>query len=124
MPEDGFIAEGAFGQVLKVIDSTLKTEENVRALKAMKVEQNDVAENELAVLIRLDHVNIVKYYDHFEVNVRDNNQCFVSLDLCVITEFCQVFKLFLKQFISVTKCMNCLGRRFGQENFRKKKFYE
>ena len=94
VPEDGFIGNGAFGQVLKVFDSSLRTQrgDNVmRALKAMELDEG--AGNELAVLIRLDHANLVKYYDHFEVNIRDNYQ---HVYLCVITEFCEVvnFKFF------------------------------
>ena len=90
VPGDGFIGKGAFGQVLKVFDSSLGTQEseNLKAMKAMEL--NEIADNELAVLIRLDHENIVKYYDHFEVNVRDSNQ--QHLNLCVITEFCAVLK--------------------------------
>lgn len=75
---------GQFGNVYLVQVST-------RIQRAMKVMKSDeIAHNELAVLIRLDHANIVKYYDHFEVNVRGETDLLSSVDLCVITEYCEV----------------------------------
>lgn len=67
IPEDGFIGEGRFSVVYQVIVA------KSGCTRAMKVIDSDTTVvNELAVLIRLEHAssNVVKYYDHFEVNAR------------------------------------------------------
>ena len=48
-----------------------------------------VAENETEILTRLDHKNIVKYFDHFEI-IMSNNRIRGEKKLCIVTEFCDV----------------------------------
>lgn len=47
---------------------------------------NEMAQNETEILTRLNHENIVKYLDHFEVE----NQNYREIKLCIVTEFCEV----------------------------------
>lgn len=64
----------------------------------MKImEYNEVSENELNVLSILNHVNIVKYYQHFMFSTRNYNIKNQNM-LVIITEFCEVFILILRQF--------------------------
>lgn len=55
----------------------------------MKVleKSNPSAENELAVLFRISHENILKYFDHFDHEERGVD-C-----ICIITEYCEVYWL-------------------------------
>ena len=77
------LGKGSFGKVFRV-----ELESGGRTVRAMKViESDETVDNELSVLIRCDHENIVKYYDHFEVNYRGSNN---HSSLCVIIEFCEV----------------------------------
>ena len=49
--------------------------------------KDETAENELNVITSVDHENIVRYYDHFEL-IKGGTKY-----LCIITEFCHVSKL-------------------------------
>lgn len=92
----GYINEGAFGSVFQV---RVKESSELRAMKKMKMD--DISLNELAVLVRLDHTNVVKYYDHFQVLVvkqESGRTKILRADLCVITEYCQVIFVFKPQF--------------------------
>jgi serine/threonine protein kinase len=42
--------------------------------------------NELNVIIKLNHENVVKYFDHFELAVANKTLSFI----CIITEYCYV----------------------------------
>ena len=58
--------------------------------KAMKlIILDELANNELDILTRLDHENVVKYYAHFELTVKDlaGNKI---IKLSIFTEFCEV----------------------------------
>jgi len=56
----------------------------------MKLMDNDkVAENELEVIMRVNNENVVKYFDHFELTIR-NERDLQELKLCIITEYCEV----------------------------------
>ena len=56
--------------------------------KAMKIlEKNDTSENELELIKSVDHENVVRYYDHFEL-IKGGTKY-----LCIITEYCHVCKL-------------------------------
>lgn len=54
---------------------------------------DEIAQNETEILKQLDHENIVKYFDHFELDTRSNanNR---QIKLCIVTEFCQVEMFF------------------------------
>lgn len=54
-------------------------------MKIMSLDQ--VAENETKVLTRLNHENVVKYYEDFEIDIGSNAD---RIKLCIITEFCEV----------------------------------
>lgn len=90
--ERSWLGEGAFSEVFLVVElSSSPRKASRRIERAMKVmDSNEMAGNELAVLIRLDHENVVKYYDHFEVNVRGVGYQSI-VNLCVIIEYCEVF---------------------------------
>jgi len=56
----------------------------------MKLMDNDeVAENELEVIMRVNNENVVKYFDHFELTIR-NERDLQEHKLCIITEYCEV----------------------------------
>lgn len=55
----------------------------------MKVmDKDEVAENELEIVRRLNHENVVKYFDHFDFTV-GNNYGHQELKMCIISEFCE-----------------------------------
>ena len=66
------IGEGGFGGVYKATSSRYDTE------FAIKVQKEKTLDNELQLLLKLSHPNIVKIYDTF---VHDNAQ-FVVMELC------------------------------------------
>ena len=49
------------------------------------------AENEFSLMWRINHENILKYYEHFDHKIRGRDYT------CVITEYCEV---------SVFTCLN------------------
>lgn len=54
----------------------------------MKIlDENEMAQNEANTLSRLDHENIIKYYEHFEFRINETNK------LCIVTEFCEVLAI-------------------------------
>lgn len=55
----------------------------------MKIQpkENLEAQNELELIIQLNHPNIVRFYDHFEL-VTVNSP--IEIKLCIVIEFCQV----------------------------------
>ena len=75
-----------------------------RAMKIMDLEGNAerliLAQNETDILKRLDHENIVKYFDHFEIVTRNNFKR-KEKRFCIITEFCEV----LINYFILFKCL-------------------
>ena len=61
-------------------------------MKIMKLDE--VAKNEIDILKSLDHPNIIKYYDHFEMEIEMGSGSAIlnikQKSLCVVTEFCEV----------------------------------
>jgi serine/threonine protein kinase len=56
-------------------------------------ESDSTTENELDIFLRINHDNIVRYFDHFHLEIGDDNQTFL------ITEFCEVkFSLSISQY--------------------------
>ena len=45
---------------------------------------DSATENELSIFFRINHDNIVRYFDHFHLKFGDDNQTFL------ITEYCEV----------------------------------
>jgi serine/threonine protein kinase len=50
---------------------------------------NQKLENEIKVLSKLNHNNIIKYYQHFYEKEDDDNKDNSSISLCILTEYCQ-----------------------------------
>ena len=51
----------------------------------MKImESGESSENELQIFMRIEHENIVRYFDHFHKQINDNNNTFL------VTEYCEV----------------------------------
>ena len=50
---------------------------------------NEMAHHEAVILTKINHENIVKYYEHFEVEMGSNLRS-KQIKLCVVTEFCEV----------------------------------
>lgn len=79
-----FISPSIWHRILRPLGGSPK------AMKLMNLDETAV--NELLVLIRLDHENVVKYFNHFQFISRPAVDSRVSpTKLCVITEFCEVF---------------------------------
>lgn len=58
---------------------------------AMKImDLNEVAQKEMEILKSLNHPNVVKYFDHFEIVMGSNMSENKQLKLCIVTEFCEV----------------------------------
>ena len=56
----------------------------------MKImESGESSENELHIFIRVEHENIVRYFDHFHKQINDNNNAFL------VTEYCEVIREFI-----------------------------
>ena len=53
------------------------------------IDRDELADNELDVLTRLDHENVVKYYSHFDFSVNGitGNR---KIKLSILIEFCEV----------------------------------
>ena len=45
---------------------------------------DSVTENELDLFVKINHENIVRYFDHFHIRIGDENKAFL------ITEYCEV----------------------------------
>ena len=52
-------------------------------------ELDSATENELEMFSKINHENIVRYFDHFHLNIGDDNHTFL------ITEYCEVIKISL-----------------------------
>ena len=77
------IGEGAFGKVTKNKTPRCKsyyTDHKVVAIKRIKDMNDENARNEVRILSKLKHKNVVQYLDHFqEANKKD---------LCIVMEYC------------------------------------
>lgn len=51
------------------------------------IDYNGLFENEIKILKKLNHENIAKYYDHFEIKIKN---IIKELKLCIVTEYCEV----------------------------------
>lgn len=60
---------------------------------------DDLAKNEIGILMKLDHDNIIKYYNHFEVKLK-TDKINELLKFFIITELCKVFR-FLFNFYNL-----------------------
>ena len=50
---------------------------------------DETAENEFNHFLRINHENILRYFDHFDHRISGR------IHTCVITEFCEVCSLFI-----------------------------
>jgi len=95
------------------------------------VEIDEFSQNELHIIMRLHHENVIKYYDHFEVKFYGLN-----IKLCIVTEFCEVcfflFSLFFirDKFFNIPSGvkngdlrMNILMKQTSQKNFSDKEIF-
>lgn len=52
---------------------------------------NEMAQNETHILTQLNHENVVKYFEHFELDTGSySNHYSNQFKLCIVTEFCEV----------------------------------
>lgn len=55
------------------------------------------AYNEVDIISRLDCPNIVKYYDHFDLVVSNEEDAESQIVyLCLVTEFCEVYEFIIR----------------------------
>lgn len=68
------------------------------------IDLDEAALNEKQILTKLDHENVVKYFDHFEIEMkgadgrggRGSRGAGVNIKkLCIVTEFCEVLFTFI-----------------------------
>ena len=69
-----------------LINETIKSKA-MKIIKSERERERESNENELVTLWKINHENIVKYYEHFENKMYGRN-C-----TCIITEYCQVFTI-------------------------------
>jgi serine/threonine protein kinase len=86
--------------------------------KAIKIigQLNSESENELEMLFKINHENIVRYFDHFYLKIGNDNQT------CLITEFCEVnnnnMSISIKNYSNLNIDSIDLERRFEEPNRR------
>jgi len=59
-------------------------------MKTIKIEKDSTDEQEHLILSKLDHHNIVKFYEHFEDVRFGFNYLFVYS--CIVSEYCRVIR--------------------------------
>jgi calcium-dependent protein kinase len=116
------IGEGSYGRVSKVIHRKLNI---VRALKAIekKNKKGEITEentnnlrSEINILKSLDHPNIIKIYEYFDIG----NKIYITYEYCAGGElFSKLEKIknfkeknianIMKQIISAVNCLHCNG---------------
>ena len=47
---------------------------------------DSATENELELCSKINHENIVKYYDHFHMSIDRENQTFLIVEYCKVSE--------------------------------------
>ena len=57
---------------------------------------DSATENELEISSKINHENIVRYFDHFNLSIEGENQTFL------ITEYCQVSRVFDQETIKTS----------------------
>ena len=74
-------------------------------------ELDSVTENELEMFFEINHENIVRYFDHFHLEIGDDSQTFL------ITEYCEVSKwdIFFHYRIQSIYLLR-IERRFEEQN--------
>ena len=50
---------------------------------------DEVSQNELDILMKIDHANVIKYFDHFEL-VLSRNSGQIETSICIVMEYCEV----------------------------------
>ena len=83
-----FIGVGTYGKVKKALDNRINTLRAVKIIKINVTSEKDrsIAFNEIDILMKLDHPNIIKMYEYFQG----------SKQLYIVTELCTGGELFEK----------------------------
>ena len=79
---------------------------------------DSVTENEIELCSKINHENIVRYFDHFHMSIEGDNQTFL------ITEYCQVNRYSIMNHLEtyLYNELNGLERRFEETNRRGSEF--
>lgn len=73
-------------------------------MKAIFTKYDLTAENELAILLEINHENIVKYYDHFDLNISGDDHTFIIMEYCEVSlNQSQHFRPFTSSIYNKTK---------------------
>lgn len=67
---------------------------NSKAMKMLE-KSDDSAENEFITYLKVNHENIVKYFDHFDHYEEENSTDYI----CIITEYCEVTSIALQYIL-------------------------
>ena len=51
---------------------------------------DSVTENELELFSKINHENIVRYFDHFHSNIKGENQTFLITEYCEVSRFSKI----------------------------------
>lgn len=57
--------------------------------------EDDSWKNEIRILKKLSHENVVKYMDHFELNMGEDSSYNQIRKVCIVTEYCEVGPILL-----------------------------
>lgn len=84
---DRILGKGGFSSVIKVVNNDTGEFYAAKIMPLDEICDNNefkYAKNEIKYLKKIDHENVIKYYDSFNVVNNENTEYFV-----IITEFCQ-----------------------------------
>ena len=53
-------------------------------MKAISTKYDSTTENELEILLEINHENIVKYYEHFDLYIRGEDHTIIIMEYCEV----------------------------------------
>ncbi|KAL9649747.1 hypothetical protein ABK040_009562 [Willaertia magna] len=84
---DKLIGKGTYSQVYKVIKEDNKSVYALKCCYFRNLSEQKYANNEIQILSQFNHQNIVKYFEHFELDCLDQFQKQIKL-ICIVIEYC------------------------------------
>jgi len=72
------VGKGAYGKVIKAYNKKTKVDCAIKIIKLLSKSEDDISKitNEVAIMQKFDHPNIIKYYDHFI----ENNNLYIVME--------------------------------------------
>jgi len=73
------LGQGSYGSVSKCVNKFTKTTRAIKTIKKAQMKNTDRFKQEIAIMKRMDHPNIIKLYETFE----DHRNIYLIMELCV-----------------------------------------